>query len=64
MKINMAIWDRAIRALLGVLLIVLTLTGSIGWWGWLGVIPLATSIMGNCPAYTLFGFSTCKKCTK
>ncbi len=62
MKTNMAVWDRAARAAIGVLLVVLTLVGVIGWWGWIGIVPLVTAAMGNCPAYTVFGFSTCKKC--
>jgi len=42
-------------------LIGLTLTGHIGVWGWIGVVPLATGIFRFCPAYTLLGASTCKK---
>jgi hypothetical protein len=40
--------------------------GLIGWaapacpvWAWIGVVPLATGLMGWCPAYTLFGMNTC-----
>lgn len=62
-KPNMAVWDRAARAVVGAVLVLLTLTGVIGWWGWIGVVPLATAALGNCPAYTIFGFSTCKKCS-
>jgi hypothetical protein len=29
-------------------------------WGWIGLVPLATGILGSCPLYTLFGISTCK----
>lgn len=61
MKTNMAIWDRAARALVGVVLIILTLTGTIGIWGWIGIVPIVTAAIGNCPAYTIFNFSTCKK---
>jgi hypothetical protein len=43
----------------GLVLIALTLTGAIGAWGWIGVLPLATGLIGFCPAYSLFGFSTC-----
>jgi hypothetical protein len=38
----------------------LALTGPQTAWGWLGVIPLATGLLGSCPLYTLFGVSTCK----
>ncbi len=62
MKANMAGWDRVARAVIGVALIVLVLTGIIGVWGWIGVVPLVTAAIGNCPAYSIFGFSTCKFC--
>ena len=44
---------------LGLLLIVLAAKGLIGFWGYIGVVPLLTGVVGNCPAYTLFGVSTC-----
>lgn len=62
MKVNMASWDRVIRVLVGLLLIALSLTGVIGLWGWIGVIPVATGLIGNCPLYSILGFSTCKRC--
>ena len=31
------------------------------WWGWIGLIPLATAIFGTCPVYSLLGMNTCKK---
>jgi len=51
--------DRISRIVLGLVLIGLTLTGNIGVWGWLGVVPLATGAIGWCPPYAVFGFSTC-----
>ncbi|MBC2769882.1 YgaP family membrane protein [Pusillimonas minor] len=51
--------DRALRVIVGVALIVATLMGYIGVWGWIGVVPLATGLLGTCPAYKLFGFSSC-----
>ena len=59
MNANVGNIDRAIRILLGLGLIVATLAGAIGAWGWLGVIPLATGIFRFCPAYLPFGFRTC-----
>jgi hypothetical protein len=50
---------RIARVLLGVVLIALTLTGAIGAWGWIGVVPLLTAAMGSCPLYSVLGFSTC-----
>ncbi|SFC21253.1 Protein of unknown function [Marinospirillum celere] len=52
--------DKTLRIVVGALLIVLALTGAIGVWGWIGVIPLATGLVGTCPAYLPFGIKTCK----
>ena len=60
MKTNVGSVDRAIRIVLGLALIGLTVTGNIGMWGWLGVVPLATGAIGWCPPYAIFGISTCK----
>jgi hypothetical protein len=56
---NAGTLDRAIRAIVGLALIVLAVGGSIGVWGYLGVIPLVTAALGWCPAYTLLGIKTC-----
>jgi hypothetical protein len=60
MKANVGSIDRTIRILVGLALIGLTLAGQIGLWGWLGVVPLATGLVGWCPPYALLGLSTCK----
>jgi hypothetical protein len=59
MKKNLGQVDKIARIAVGLLLIALTLLGTIGVWGWIGVILLVTGVMGTCPAYSLFGFSTC-----
>lgn len=56
---NMGMVDRALRAVVGVVLVALAATGTIGVWGWIGVVPLATAAIGWCPAYAPFGISTC-----
>jgi hypothetical protein len=56
---NMGMVDRAVRAVVGVALVALAATGTIGVWGWIGVVPLATAAIGWCPAYLPFGISTC-----
>lgn len=61
MKKNMATWDRALRVLAGLVLIALTLTDVIGLWGWIGVVPVITGLVGNCPAYSIIGCNTCGK---
>jgi hypothetical protein len=59
MKTNVGGIDRILRIVLGLVLIALTLTGTIGVWGWIGVVPLATGAFSFCPLYTLLGFNSC-----
>lgn len=59
MKINVGSADRIMRIVLGLVLIALAATGTIGLWGWIGVVPLLTGIFRFCPAYTLLGMNTC-----
>ena len=60
MKSNVGGIDRILRIVVGLVLIVITFTGTVGVWGWLGVVPLATGALGWCPPYAIFGWSTCK----
>jgi hypothetical protein len=50
--------DRTIRVLLGITLLLLPLSGGSAW-GYLGIVPLVTGLVGSCPVYTLLGISTC-----
>jgi hypothetical protein len=59
MKLNVGGLDRMLRIIVGIALIVMTLAGAIGVWGWIGVIPLATGLLRTCPLYSLFGINTC-----
>jgi hypothetical protein len=59
MKTNEHTIDRALRIIVGLVLIGLAATGTVGAWGWIGVIPLVTGMVGFCPAYAIFGMSTC-----
>ncbi len=59
MKTNEGTLDRALRVIAGLVLIALAATGTVGVWGWIGVVPLATGLLGWCPAYTLLGINTC-----
>lgn len=56
---NMGTVDRAVRVVAGLALVGLAVTGTIGAWGWIGVVPLLTGISGFCPAYKLIGLNTC-----
>ncbi len=59
MKHNAGSLDRILRIIAGLVLIGLAATGTVGLWGWIGVVPLATGLFGFCPAYTLLGINTC-----
>ncbi len=59
MKCNSGGIDRALRVVVGLVLIGLAATGTVGVWGWIGVVPLVTGAVGFCPAYTLLGMNTC-----
>ena len=51
--------DRALRVTAGLILITLAATGTVGAWGYIGLIPLVTGAIGLCPLYSLLGISTC-----
>jgi hypothetical protein len=59
MKANVGSIDRILRIVLGLVLMGLAFIGTIGWWGWLGAVALATGLVGWCPPYALLGISTC-----
>ncbi len=59
MKINEGGADRAIRVVAGLALIALAATHVVGVWGYIGVVPLLTGLVGICPAYSLLGMNTC-----
>jgi len=51
--------ERGVRVLLGVGLLAIAFVGPKTPWGFLGLVPLATGLLGSCPLYTLLGMSTC-----
>jgi len=51
--------ERVLRTLLGLGVLSLAFVGPKSPWGYLGIVPLATGLLGSCPLYTLFGWSTC-----
>lgn len=56
---NMGAVDRVIRGLVGLGLLAIVFVGPQTPWGWIGLIPLGTALLGRCPAYTPFGINTC-----
>ncbi len=53
--------ERIVRAIVGIALIAIVFVGPQTPWGWLGVIPLATALIGWCPPYAILGINTCSK---
>ncbi len=56
---NMGKVDRVLRVIMGAVLISLVFVGPKTPWGWIGLVPLVTSLVGTCPLYTVFGWRTC-----
>jgi hypothetical protein len=51
--------DKILRSVVGIALIGLTIMGVLPVWGYIGIVPLATGLMGWCPLYTVLGINTC-----
>ena len=56
---NVGSIDRGLRIVAGLLLLGLGAFGPLGWWGLIGLVPLATGLMSSCPVYSLLGVNTC-----
>jgi hypothetical protein len=56
---NESSFDRALRIVIGTVLLALVFAGPHTAWGWIGVVPLATGILGYCPLYRALGVKTC-----
>jgi NADH:ubiquinone oxidoreductase subunit 4 (subunit M) len=59
MNTNVGGIDKILRIVAGIALVTMAAMGIIGMWGFIGVVPLLTGLMGWCPAYTLLGIKTC-----
>lgn len=51
--------DRILRVVIGAVVLSLVFVGPQTAWGWIGIVPILTGIVGYCPAYSLLGISTC-----
>ncbi|MEQ9569333.1 MAG: DUF2892 domain-containing protein [Longimicrobiales bacterium] len=51
--------ERAIRVIAGLAILSLYFVGPRSPWALLGLIPIATGLLGSCPLYTVLGVSTC-----
>ncbi|MCS6932383.1 MAG: DUF2892 domain-containing protein [Acetobacteraceae bacterium] len=59
MATNVGSLDRLLRIAAGAILLLLGAFGPLGWWGLIGLAPIATGLLRWCPAYTLIGVNTC-----
>jgi len=59
MKSNVGGIDKILRIVVGAGLIGATVAGLLPVWGYIGIVPLATGLMGWCPLYPMLGLSTC-----
>lgn len=59
-KTNEGTLDRALRVIVGAGLVSLVFVGPQTPWGWIGVVPLTTGLIGSCPLYSLLGINTCR----
>ena len=60
MKTNEGSLDRAMRVVAGLVLVSLVFVGPQTPWGWIGLILIATGLMGWCPIYQALGLKTCR----
>lgn len=60
MQANVGGIDKGLRIVAGLVLIALAATGTVGAWGWIGIVPLLTGLFNFCPLYSLLGIKTCK----
>ena len=58
-KRNEGTADRILRVIVGLALVSLVFAGPQTAWGWVGLVPLVTGLVGSCPLYSIFGINTC-----
>ena len=51
--------DRILRVVVGAAVVSLVFVGPQSAWGWVGLVPLITGLVGTCPVYSLLGINTC-----
>ena len=57
---NVGGFDKPLRIIVGLVLLALVFVGPHTPWGWIGIVPLLTGLVGYCPLYSLLGVNTCK----
>ncbi len=61
MRQNEGSLDRTLRVIIGIVLIAMVFVGPKAAWGWIGIVPLLTGLVGVCPLYRLIGMNTCPR---
>ncbi|NHA15604.1 DUF2892 domain-containing protein [Thioalkalivibrio sp. XN279] len=59
MQRNEGTIDRALRIIAGLGILSLVFVGPQTPWGWIGLVPLVTGLVGVCPVYSVLGIRTC-----
>ncbi|MCC6138937.1 MAG: DUF2892 domain-containing protein [Bdellovibrionaceae bacterium] len=59
MKCNAGKWDRILRVVVGAGVLSLAFVGPQTAWGYIGLVPIFTGLVGYCPAYSIVGLNTC-----
>lgn len=59
MKTNEGGIDRTLRVIVGLAVLSLAFVGPKTPWGYVGIVPLLTGLVGICPLYSLLGINTC-----
>ena len=57
-RLNVGNLDRALRVVFGIVLLALAVSGTIGAWGYIGIVALLTGVAAYCPLYSMLGMST------
>lgn len=61
MSRNEGMVDRGLRIIVGIVLLALVFVGPKTPWGWIGLVPLLTGLVGTCPIYSVLGINTCSR---
>lgn len=61
MSRNEGMVDRGLRIIVGIVLLALVFVGPKTSWGWIGLVPLLTGLVGTCPIYSVLGINTCPR---
>ena len=59
MRKNVGGIDRGLRIVVGVALVLATVAGVLPVWGYIGVVPVLTGLIGWCPLYPVLGINSC-----